>query len=220
MTYPEWAEQFMGGENKENASNMGAEMLRFGNIGYTGFMKDDFEGIDKLEAAPEDKIYISRVFDLGVDGQEHGIALIDGVAHEFTSDLENRVSIPEELIKLLDEKGSKDVKLYHNHPNGTAPSGGDLEQLLRNRVKAIYTVGANGNIHKVRVGNDSLPSIEEYTRFRKDLTKELETMLHKEIVSGDMSIGEANYIFAKEQAYRIAMQYYWEYYGGRMDEIL
>jgi hypothetical protein len=36
-------------------------------------MMDDFEGIEKFEATPEDKIYISRIFDLGIDAQEHGI---------------------------------------------------------------------------------------------------------------------------------------------------
>jgi hypothetical protein len=183
-------------------------------------MKNDFEGIDKFKATPEDKTYIGRVSELGADGQEHGIALIDGVAHEFTSDLKNKVLIPEELIKLLDSEGSKDVKLYHNHPNGTAPSATDLEQLLRNRVRSTYTVGSNGNIHLVDFDRGILPQITEYEAFTDMVADELDITLRNEVTSGDMSISEANYIFAKEQAYRIVRQYGWKYYGGRIDEIL
>jgi hypothetical protein len=182
-------------------------------------MGNDFEGVDNFEATPEDKTYINKVFELGADGQEHGIALIDGVAYEFTSDLENRVSIPSELIKLLDEKRAKDVKLYHNHPNGTAPSAGDLEQLLRNRVKAVYTIGANGNIYKVEVGNGIIPSLTEFEDYRQITDKEIDRELLPEVRSGDMSIAIANYIFAKEQAYRLIRKYEWLYEGGKIDEI-
>jgi proteasome lid subunit RPN8/RPN11 len=182
-------------------------------------MKDDFEGIDKLETTPEDETYIRRVYELGADAQEHGIALIDGVAHEFTSDLEHKVFIPEKVVKLLDEKGAKDVTLYHNHPNGTAPSGGDLEQLLRNRVKAVYTIGSNGNIHKVEVGNGTIPSLIEFKNYRLLTGKEIDRELLPELKSGDISIEKANYIFAKEQAYRLIRKYKWLYEGGKADEI-
>jgi hypothetical protein len=180
---------------------------------------DDFEGIDKFKATPEDKTYISRVFELGADGREHGIALIDDNAHEFASNLESKIFVPEEIIRLLDAKGTKDVKLYHNHPNGTAPSAADLEQLLRNRVRFVYTVGSNRNIHVVDFDRGILPEITEYEAFADTIEDELDMMLRNEVASGDISIGEANYIFAKEQAYRIARQYGWKYYGGRIDEI-
>jgi hypothetical protein len=183
-------------------------------------MNTDFEGINKLKATPEDKIYIRRVYELGADGLEHGIALIDGVAYEFTSDLGNRVSIPGELVRMLDERGAKDVKLYHNHPNGTVPSGGDLEQLLRNRVKAVYTIGANGNIYKVEVGNGTIPRTTEFRDYRLITSKEIDQALLPEVRSGDMSIAIANYIFAKEHAYRLIRKYKWLYEGGKIDEIL
>jgi hypothetical protein len=183
-------------------------------------MYDDFEGIGPISPAPEDVEFIKQLSELNADGVEYGIALIDGAAYRFTSNLENRIFIPEELELLLDGAGEKDVKLYHNHPNGTAPSAKDLGQLLRKRVQAIFVVGGNGNVHFVKTGNVSLPSVIEYDEFRNGLAEELYSMLYKEITSGDLSIDRMNYIFAKEQAYRIAMQFGWKYYGGRIDEIL
>jgi hypothetical protein len=156
---------------------------------------------------------------LCLDNGGHYIAVIDGDAYEFTSDLESKVFVPEEIVRLLDAEGAKDVTLYHNHPNGTAPSAVDLEQLLRNRVKYIYTVGANGNVHVVNFDKGILPEIAEYEAFTDMVADELDAMLRSEVASGNMSISEANYIFAKEQAYRIARQYGWKYYGGQIDEI-
>jgi hypothetical protein len=183
-------------------------------------MYDDFEGMDKLKVAPEDKAYIRSVFKWGADGREHGIALIDKIAYKFTSNLENKVLIPDKIVELLDSDGLKDVKLYHNHPNGTAPSAADLEQFLHNRVSAIYTIGSNGHIHLVVFDGGILPKVSEYEAFIDTLADELNTMLYDEVASGALSINDANYIFAKEQAYRIARQYDWKYYGGRINEIL
>jgi hypothetical protein len=194
-------------------------------IGYTGSLIDDFEGIGELSLTADERIFLKRILKLGQDGCEHGIMTLYGKQYEFTSGFEGAVQIPSELLDMIDNAPQSSVKLFHNHPNGTAPSDDDLDKLLikgydhvSTAVDSLFTAGANGNIYKVSIGeNGDVPGIAEYKAFCYEVEYKLDRMFAAEIASGALDPVMANYLFAKEQAYEIIREYKWEYTGGRID---
>lgn len=144
------------------------------------------------------------------NGKENAVAFVNGQMTEiFTSDFENRVGVPHELLE------KQNVKIFHSHTNCTPPSGKDLEMLTNENVSEIGVITANGDIYTVSVGDGERPSLEEFHAVAKQIEKEADKAIMEYPGFYEWSFPQRNYMAIREKTYRIVRHFGWTMKGGK-----
>ncbi len=169
----------------------------------------DFEQLDLSEA--EKKTFVSLRGAVQESGYEHGAAMLNGQGSElFTSDLKDKVQIPQEYLE------ADGVKLYHGHTNCTPPSHVDLKYLLKQNVSEVGVIAANGDVFTVSRGSGVLATEDEFDAVVGNLYREIDGEVMREALRNGWTAEQANYVAVREQFFRTARHFGWTMRGGRL----
>jgi len=173
--------------------------------------RNDFSDYEELTLTKQESDAFLSLYDrAGETGKENAVVFVNGQMTEiFTSDFENRVGIPHELLE------NQNVKIFHNHTNCTTPSGADLEMLTYGNVSEIGVITANGDIYTVSVGDGERPSPEEFRAVADQIQKEIDTAMMDYPEFWEWSIPQRNYMAIREKTYRIVRHFGWTIKGGK-----
>jgi hypothetical protein len=146
-------------------------------------------------------------------------ALIDGNGNVqyFTSEKHDEITIPENVVKLLDDPCSL-VTLLHCHTNNTLPSRKDFSYLLRAGVTRIVVACANRSVYTVQVGFGKKPNVAEYWEKVEKIGADVDRNAPQYTWYDGLSVPELIYMAAYEQAYQIKQEFKWDMKGGKIND--
>ena len=173
--------------------------------------RNDFSDYEELTLTEQEAdAFLSLHDKASENGKENAVAFVNGQMTEiFTSDFENRVGVPHELLE------KQNVKIFHSHTNCTPPSGKDLEMLTNENVSEIGVITANGDIYTVSIGDGEHPLPEEFRMIEKQIQNEIDTAMVDYPDFWEWSIPQRNYMAIREKTYRIVRHFGWTIKGGK-----
>lgn len=170
---------------------------------------DDFEPLD-LSKAEEESLY-SLHSQTMKSGHEYAVVIENGKAGApFTSQLPDTVQVS------LGAYGGG-LTVLHSHTNATPFSVADFRYLLDEKVDKIGVIGYNNDIFMAYIGSGEKPSMDELSDITDKIGYEAERDMMDDPGFFGWSLEERNYMFVREQMYRIARHFGWTVEGGRVN---
>ena len=172
----------------------------------------DFSDCEPLTISQDDLTVLNRLHELSSQyGNEYAIAIIDGVEmKEFTSELSDRVHIPDEL------RETGNVRLFHSHTIETPLSPSDLVFLSWPSVDDICVITKERSVFRVLVNGGIKPDTGEYIEMTDGLDDEVNFEIMGHPCFEDWDYDVRNYMATKEQMIRTARLFKWRLEGGRI----
>ena len=214
MKYEDWKEKFVDGGDKTDIMILEQSEGGFGVPEEYAGKYDDFQ---PLSFSERDREVLEGLYEKSQkDGFEHGAAMIDGKVYEFTSDLKDKVAIPDDAKKLIDAAPEKSVHLYHSHTNATPHSKTDIQRLLHENVDKVSVIAYNKDAYSVYIGDGWMPGIKEFNEITEKIRIEVLTDITEMPGFNNWTIQERYYARVREQAYRIVQHFKWTMEGGSL----
>ena len=188
-----------------------------GGLGVPEEYIDKFDDYQPLSLTAQDIEVLKNLHVMSHnDGFEHGAAAVDGKVYEFTSGLQGKVSIPDEVKKLINAAPNKSVHLYHSHTNATPHSATDFQWLLNEKIDRISVIAYNGDAYSVSFGSGWIPDINEFDGIADRIRSELDFDIFDFPGYERWTLDELHYARVREQAFRIAQHFKWTMEGGSL----
>ncbi len=185
----------------------------YSNATVPGKMDGDFSDFQELTLTDdEEKALLSIHGESEKTGNECAIILTkNGTSGIITSGVRDGVGVDISAYK-------DNVTLLHSHTNDTPLSAQDFAKLLNSKVEKIGSIAHNKDVYLAYVGSGWVPTDKEYAATVSIISGEVMRDIAQAPDFLELTEAERNYVFCKEQAYRIARHFEWTLEGGKLDE--
>jgi len=177
--------------------------------------KDNFEDYSKLTITDEERKILNELYEASKkDGLEHGVIIVNGERFDTFENYSNKVRVPPEAEEAMINAPNNSVHMMHSHTNDTLPSAKDIQYLLNEKVFRISVITNDLNVFSIKRKNDGY--LQDYDdEFFNGLIKDVNETCLNIPEYAEWTGAEKHYIFIREQAYRIAREFKWDFEGGK-----